>query len=313
MTRLPHTDDHEPEHAESPTAHLLHELQLFGYRPFEGEPDPRPLPEDRLVRAAVADTFDAFVTAFQDTRLEPDLEDLLWGFVNVLHRATGRVERELDDNEQAQQRSQREQDGSEVKSVELEQLLAEGLTLIERRNAHEVLRDLASDAYDHHFGKSWRPHSGSLVSRRTLTATLIDSRDFIAARKRAETQVLLPAGPKVAFTGGADVNDHQAIWAALDRVHSKHPDMVLLHGGSPKGAELIAAKWADARKIAQVAFKPDWTRHAKAAPFKRNDQMLNVLPIGVVVFPGTGIQDNLADKAKKMGIPLFDFRKGGGA
>ena len=124
---------------------------------------------------------------------------------------------------------------------------------------------------------------------------------------------MLPAGPKVAFTGGADFNDVTAIWAALDRVHSKHPDMVLLHGGSPKGAELIAAKWADARKVAQVAFKPDWTRHAKAAPFKRNDQMLDVLPIGVVVFPGTGIQDNLADKARKMGIPLFDFRKGGGA
>ena len=88
--------------------------------------------------------------------------------------------------------------------------------------------------------------------------------------------------------------------------------MVLLHGGSPKGAELIAAKWAEARKIAQVAFKPDWARHAKASPFKRNDQMLDVLPIGVVVFPGTGIQDNLADKAKKMGIPLFDFRRGGG-
>jgi hypothetical protein len=312
MTHLPHIDDHEPEHAKSPTAHLLEELQLYGHRPFEGEPDPRPLPEDHLIRAAVADTFDAFICAFQDTRLEPDLEDLLWGIVNVLHRATGRVERELDDNEQGQQRSQREQDGSEVKSVELERLLAEGLTLIERRNAHEVLRDLASDAYDLHFGKSWRPHSGSLVSRKTLTATLIDSRDFIAARKRAETQVMLPAGPKVAFTGGADVNDHKAIWAALDRVHGKHPDMVLLHGGSPKGAELIAAKWADARKVAQVAFKPDWTRHAKAAPFKRNDQMLDVLPIGVVVFPGTGIQDNLADKAKKMGIPLFDFRKGGG-
>ena len=76
---------------------------------------------------------------------------------------------------------------------------------------------------------------------------------------------------------------------------------------------MIASKWADARKVAQVAFKPDWTRHAKAAPFKRNDQMLDILPIGVVVFPGTGIQDNLADKAKKMGIPLFDFRKGGGA
>src|SRR3546814_11696367 len=88
--------------------------------------------------------------------------------------------------------------------------------------------------------------------------------------------------------------------------------MVLLHGGSPKGAELIAAKWADARKVPQIAFKPDWTKHAKAAPFKRNDQMLNVLPIGVIVFPGTGIQDNLADKARKLGIPLCDLRQGGG-
>jgi hypothetical protein len=26
---------------------------------------------------------------------------------------------------------------------------------------------------------------------------------------------------------------------------------------------------------------------------------------------GTGIQDNLADKARKLGIPVFDFRKGG--
>mgnify|MGYP000521182455 CR=1 FL=1 len=66
--------------------------------------------------------------------------------------------------------------------------------------------------------------------------------------------------------------------------------------------------WADHRKVPQVAFKPDWTRHAKAAPFKRNDQMLDVLPIGVLHFPGTGIQDNLADKAKKLGIPLLDRR-----
>jgi hypothetical protein len=51
--------------------------------------------------------------------------------------------------------------------------------------------------------------------------------------------------------------------------------------------------------------------HAKAAPFKRNDAMLDVLPIGVMVFPGTGIQDNLADKAKKLGIPVWKFGSGG--
>ena len=89
------------------------------------------------------------------------------------------------------------------------------------------------------------------------------------------------------------------------------PVMVLLHGGSPKGAEKIAARWAEIRKVPQVAFKPDWTKHAKAAPFKRNDAMLAIMPIGVLVFPGTGIQDNLADKARKLGIPVYRFGSGG--
>jgi len=35
--------------------------------------------------------------------------------------------------------------------------------------------------------------------------------------------------------------------------------------------------------------------------------MLEVLPIGLMYFPGTGIQDNLADKAKKLGIPVWKF------
>jgi hypothetical protein len=146
-----------------------------------------------------------------------------------------------------------------------------------------------------------------LVNHRTLTAAMIDSRDFIAAKRRAETEVMLPPGPKIALTGGLDFNDHHLIWDRLDKVHAKHPDMVLLHGGSPKGAELIASKWAVNRKVSQIAFKPDWTKHAKAAPFKRNDAMLELLPIGVMHFPGTGIQDNLADKAKRLGIPVWKF------
>ena len=35
--------------------------------------------------------------------------------------------------------------------------------------------------------------------------------------------------------------------------------------------------------------------------------MLDVLPIGVIVFPGTGIQDNLAEKARKLGIRVWKF------
>jgi hypothetical protein len=301
-------NDDEPA-PESPTAAILHELQLYGYRPFEDEPDPRPLPEGVQVTGALADIFDAFAYMLQDTRLEPDLEDLLWGEVNLFHRAADRIERELDDNEQAQKRLQREQDGSEIRSVELERAIAEGISLLERRDAFELMRDTAVQLYERHTRSAWRPRTGSIVNHKMLTAAMIDSRDFLAARRRADAEVLLPAGPKVAFTGGADCNDTDAIWTALDRVHAKHPDMVLLHGGSPKGAERIAACWADTRKVTQIAFKPDWTRHAKAAPFKRNDQLLETLPIGVIVFRGSGIQDNLADKARRLGIPVFDFRK----
>ena len=301
----------EPPHASSPTDHVLTELQLYGYRPFQDEPDPRPMPDAQIVAGAVADIFDALAVALGDTRLEPDLEDLLWSTVNVFHRAIGRIERELDDNEQAQKRSQKEQDGSEIRSVELERLTAEGQTLIERRDSMEFFRDQAADQFERHAHAAWRPRAGSMVNRRTLTSAMIDSRDFLAARRRAETEVLLPAGPKIAVTGGLDINEPRLIWDRLDRVRAKHPDMVLLHGGSPRGAELIAAKWADSRKVPQIAFKPDWTRHAKAAPFKRNDAMLDVLPIGVMVFPGTGIQDNLADKAKKLGIPVWKFGGGG--
>lgn len=71
-----------------------------------------------------------------------------------------------------------------------------------------------------------------------------------------------------------------------------------------KGAELIAAKWADARKVPQVAFRPEWTKHRKAAPFRRNDAMPDAMPIRVVHFPGGEISDNLADEARTKGIPV---------
>jgi len=302
--------DFEP-HASSPTDHALTELQLYGHRPFQDEPDPRPLPEGKLIGGAVADIFDALIATLQDTRLEPDLPDLLWSTVNVFHRASDRVQRELDANEVAQKRSQKEQDGSEIRSVELERLIAEGLTLIERRNSMELFRDLAADQFERHIGSSWRPRTGSMVNHRALTGAMIDSRDFIAAKRRVEAEVLMPAGPKIAFTGGLEFNDHRAVWDRLDKVQAKHPDMVLLHGGSPKGAERIAACWANTRKVPQIVFKPDWIRHGKAAPFKRNDQILAVLPIGVIVFPGSGISANLADKAKKLGIPVWKFGEGG--
>jgi hypothetical protein len=114
--------DHDEPHAESPTAAILSELQLYGFRPFQDEPDPRPLPEGDRVTGAIADIFDALVSTLEDTRLEPTSTTCSGARSTCSIAPPNAVERELDDNEQAQRRSQREQDGSEVRSVELEQL-----------------------------------------------------------------------------------------------------------------------------------------------------------------------------------------------
>lgn len=302
--------DDEPHHTSSPTAHLLDELQMYGYHPMSDEPDQRPLPTAERAEQEIENAVTSLIALMADTRLDGDLDDVLWNLVNIFHRKIARLDRTLDDNEQAQRRGQCEQDGSEVKSVELERLTAQGISIIERRNSFEAFREIAAADFERLTGTAWRPHSGSMINRQTMTASMIDSRDFIAAKRKAEIEPLLPTGPRIAFTGGMDCNDHARIWDALDKAHAKHPDMVLIHGGSPKGAEKIAACWADNRKVPQIVFKPDWNRFKNAAPFKRNDQILDAMPIGIIAFPGSGISQNLADKARKMGIKVWQCEGG---
>ena len=283
-------------------------MRLYGHTPEEGEPDPRPFPESADLDAMMTGVYASFIEPLLDTALEPDLADVLWSLTDLFQRKTDRVQRQLDDNEVRQRDSQQQQDGSEIRSVELERLIDQGRAILERRSCFEHMRDKAAEHYEAHTGMAWRPRSGSMVNHKHLTAAMVDSRDYISAKRRAETEVHLPTGPKIAFGGGVDCNDHEGIWATLDKVLAKHPGMVLLHGGSPRGAEKIAACWAASRKVVEVPFKPDWAREGKAAPFKRNDRMLDVVPIGLVVFPGSGITDNLADKARAMGVPVIDRR-----
>ncbi len=144
----------------SPSSHLLHELQLHGYRPFEDEPDPRPLPEPEAAEGAIDAVFDAIGGLLADTRLADEAEGLLWGVVNLLHRRVEHLERRIDENETAQRKSQAEQDGSEVRSVDLERLIGQGLSLIEARNAFEFLREAAAQRFAAETGSSWRPALG---------------------------------------------------------------------------------------------------------------------------------------------------------
>jgi len=289
----------------SQTEHALQHLRLFGPVFNDDEVDTRPLPDDVTMQGTISDMFHALDFCLYDSPLENDRESLLWGLVNLFHRAAERVDQQLDDNTVAQQSAQQQQDGSEVRSVELERLIDRGRALTARHDAIENLRDIAADHFQRATHNAWRPKAGSLVNRRRMTAALIDSRDYIAARQASRLKVLAPIGTQVAFSGGLEYQDVERIWTLLDKVLAKHPDMVLLNTCSPTGADLIASKWAEARNVTVVPFKPDWKRFKKAAPFKRNEALLDVMPDGFVIFPGSGIQDNLADGARALGIPVW--------
>src|SRR3546814_16017238 len=99
-----------------------------------------------------------------------------------------------------------------------------------------------------------------------MTAAMIDSRDFMDKRLREKAKALIPEGTRIAFSGGPACNDHRHIWSALDKVHARHADMVLLHGATPTGAERAAACWAAQRGGPQVAFRPDWNPPKKGSP-----------------------------------------------
>ena len=77
-------DEFEP--TSSPTDQVLTGLQLYGFHPRNDEPDPRPIPADRVIEGAVADIFDALIATMADTGLDADLNDLLWSTVNTFQR-----------------------------------------------------------------------------------------------------------------------------------------------------------------------------------------------------------------------------------
>ena len=293
-------------HNHSVTATVCENAQLYGATPERDEFDTRDVWDRDDAIDAVSEAFRILAQGVgpAGTQIADERESLLWGFVNMLDAQVRRLDRNVDRLTPGLRDLQRAQDGSEIRSHELELVIHRAQNLGDRRDAFEEMRDAAANAYRAEIGDTWRPHRGSHTSQTgNLTSAAIDARDFLRARKDRETRAHLPEGTLVAIAGGKQVTDPGAVIARLDKAKAKHADIILVHGGGP-GVERIAAQWADRNGVHQVVCKPDWDRHGRAAPFRRNDELLNLLPKGVIAFPGSGITDNLVDKARQLGIPV---------
>ena len=292
--------------AQSATATICEQAQLFGATPERGEFDTRDVWDRNDAMDALGEAFRIVAEGIAPDgfQLADERESLLWGFVNCLDAQVRRLDRSVDRLSPELRDLQREQDGTEIKSRELELVTQRAQSLGDRRDAFETMRDAAAEQYRAATGETWRPRYGSHTSQTgTLTSAAIDARDFMRARKDREMRAHLPEGTLIAVAGGKDVRDPGAVIAKLDKAKAKYDDIILAHGGGP-GVERIAARWAERSGVHQVVCKPDWNKHKRAAPFRRNEELLNLLPKGVIAFPGNGITDNLVDRARQLGIPV---------
>jgi hypothetical protein len=274
------------------------------------------LPDGDCIAQTLGAVWSDLFALFPETALEQDAEELAWGFVNLFHRAATKRSAQIDRATDEIRCLIASADGSEVHSSELE-------TQIERAQAAEaamlgleILREAAASLYLNETGTSWRPAGGSRLNHSAAaTSAVVHGRDYLRARSEARRRAAMPEGTPVVFAGGrlsfatdADAKTFaSSVWDTLDKVREHVADMILVHGGDSKGADRLAASWAERRGIAQVAFGLD-ARLGQRAGFRRNEQMLSLKPRCIVAFAGNGVLERLVIQAKEQRISVVDRR-----
>ena len=296
--------------------HQLAGLDLAGLTIKPAPFDPSDFPCEEAVEQTLSAVWSDMFVMFSGTSLEADAEDVAWGFVNLFHRAANRKSTQLDRASDEVRALLAAADGSEVHSSNLEEQVERAQAAEASMMAFEQMREVAASLYLDEVGSSWKPMTGSRPSHSAkLTSAVIDARDFLRAKSERRHKAHMPEGTPVVFAGGRSsfqtVDEAKAfadlVWSTLDKVRGNVPDMILVHGGDGKGADRLAASWAERRDIQQLTFGLDRRLGARAG-FKRNEQMLALDPRYVVAFPGNGVLERLVIEAKSRRITVVDRR-----
>lgn len=277
--------------------------------------DGRRMPSDEQLaqfgRAILNETLDLLA----DSPLENFTTTLCEGLIGGLHSVAQRLERDADKSRSELQRLMRDFDGSEVADTELQEVLQASRRSDAAAAAIETARDAAAAAYGHATGEAWTPWRGSVKASRT-TAAQIEAKDALRSAKARRTQSTDAGATVVAFRGSPTADtaeDANRIFDALNWAKAQWPDMALATTGL-KGAERLAIRWAQQHGVTLVLAKADFNRNGRAAPFRANDEMLDLDPTCVLTLATTlnparaeGLQPfgpalSLAQKAGEKGL-----------
>lgn len=107
--------------------------------------------------------------------------------------------------------------------------------------------------------------------------------------------------------GGRDYADVDTMYRVLDASHKAKPIGVVI-SGMARGADSMAAMWADERGIKVAPFPADWKANGYAAGPIRNQQMLDDgKPDIVIAFPGGRGTADMCKRARKAGLVVLSI------
>ena len=290
------------------TGDALAAAEAYALDPFGEYMDYSPMPSEDDATGCMNDIFENMYSLLQGTRLEGRMQPILWKMVNVFEAELKAARRQLDEAQNEQRMILREFDGSEVKDSQLHNAVKKAADAEDFERAFEKISDIAQGKFEELTGKPWLAAASKMTRHHTQTAAVMDARSFQRDRRKLETQAI-PDGTPVAIVGGPDITDVETVFGALDKVHKKYKNIVLVHGGHKIGTDKIAASWAKARNVATVVAAPDWEKHKKAAGFRRNEDMLRLDPIGMIALPGTGVTKHAVQIAREQGIPVMEIQQ----
>ena len=300
-------DDREPEHAASATAVACDSLALHGATPGRDEFDSREVWDRDDASTAIAEAFRIMAqgVAPDGFQLADERESLLWGFVNMLDAQTKRLDRAADKLLPHLRDLQRAQDGTEIKSRELE------LVHRPRAEPHPPPRRLRDHARRSRRSLP-RGHRQHMAAPARLAHQPDRQADFRRRRRpRLHARPQEPRDHGASSRGNLD--RHRGRQETSPTPPPSSPGWTRPARNTPTWCSCMAADPASRRSrrdgpsataCTRSSASPIGTGTDAPHPSAATTTLLNLLPKGVIAFPGSGITDNLVDKARQLGIPV---------
>ncbi len=106
----------------------------------------------------------------------------------------------------------------------------------------------------------------------------------------------------VIVTGGRDYRDRESVTRVLEQLRP-----LIVVAGDATGADTLALNWARNNGIKSHCFKAAWALHGRSAGPRRNLEMLQAFPTGLVVaFPGGKGTLNCVGQARRLGHSVIE-------